>query len=172
MATVEAGALSRERVSAIANDILSAFESGELPKALANLFIHRKVDVPSRAWTWTNRLVAIRHGHVYTAGFRQWQEVGRYVKKGEHAFHILAPRIAIDSQRSPAGSHLFGQRRIAALENLPNLIEIQSTRGNLSTSDRFEQHFRPSAPLGEQFDGFGPQLRFARRLLIACARAA
>lgn len=93
MATAEARALSRGRVSAIANDILAAFESGELPQALAQLFIHRKVDVPSRAWTWTNRLVALRRGHVYAAGFRQWQEVGRHVKKGEHAFHILAPRI-------------------------------------------------------------------------------
>jgi antirestriction factor ArdC-like protein len=93
MATADARALSSERVSAIAHDILAAFESGELPKALAQLFIHRKVDVPSRAWTWTNRLIAIRRGHVYAAGFRQWQEAGRYVKKGEHAFHILAPRI-------------------------------------------------------------------------------
>lgn len=94
MATVDTRALSRERVSAIANDILAVFESGELPHALAQLFIHRNVEVPSRLWTWTNRLIAIRHGHVYAAGFRQWQEVSRYVKKGEHAFHILAPRIA------------------------------------------------------------------------------
>lgn len=93
MATAEARALTRERVNAIAHDILAAFASAELPQALAQLFIHRKVDVPSRYWTWTNRLIAIRRGHVYAAGFRQWQEVGRHVKKGEHAFHILAPRI-------------------------------------------------------------------------------
>jgi hypothetical protein len=93
MATTEARALSRERVSAIANDILTAFESGELPHALAQLFIHRHVEVPSRLWTWTNRLVAIRQGHVYAAGFRQWQEIGRSVKKGEHAFRILAPKV-------------------------------------------------------------------------------
>ena len=47
----EARARSRERLSAIAHDILTAFESGELPKALANLFIHRKIEVPSRHWT-------------------------------------------------------------------------------------------------------------------------
>jgi N-terminal domain of anti-restriction factor ArdC len=94
MATMDSRVLARERVSTIANDILTAFESGELPRALAQLFIHRKVEVPSRHWTWTNRLVAIRKGHVYAAGFRQWQALGRSVKKGEHAFHILAPRIA------------------------------------------------------------------------------
>jgi hypothetical protein len=93
MATAATRAVARERVSAIAHDVLAAFESGELPKALARIFIHRKIAVPSRLWTWTNRLVAIRQGHVYAAGFRQWQEIGRFVKKGEHAFHILAPRI-------------------------------------------------------------------------------
>ena len=65
MATMDSRVLARERVSAIAQDILAAFESGELPRALAQLFIHRKVEVPSRHWTWTNRLVAIRRGHVY-----------------------------------------------------------------------------------------------------------
>jgi hypothetical protein len=86
---------TRERVAGIASDILAAFESGELPKALAKLFIHRKIEVPSQRWTWTNRLIALRRSHVYAAGFRQWQEIGRYVKKGEYAFHILAPRIVV-----------------------------------------------------------------------------
>lgn len=94
MATVDARPSTRERVAGIAHDILAAFESGELPEVLAQLFIHRNVEVPSRAWTWTNRLIALRRGHVYAAGFRQWKEKGRSVKKGEHAFHILAPRIA------------------------------------------------------------------------------
>jgi hypothetical protein len=86
---------TRERVAGIASEILAAFESGELPKALSKLFIHRKIEVPSQHWTWTNRLIALRRSHVYAAGFRQWQEIGRYVKKGEHAFHILAPRIEV-----------------------------------------------------------------------------
>jgi hypothetical protein len=86
---------ARERVTAIASEILTAFESGELPHALAQLFIRRKIEVPSRHWTWTNRLIALRRSHVYAAGFRQWQEIGRSVRKGEHAFHILAPRVLV-----------------------------------------------------------------------------
>ena len=76
---------ARERVAAIASDILSAFESGELPHALAQLFIRHKIEVPSRHWTWTNRLIALRRSHVYAAGFRQWQEIGR-----SHAGIILS----------------------------------------------------------------------------------
>jgi hypothetical protein len=34
---------ARERVAAIASEILTAFESGELPHALAQLFIRRKM---------------------------------------------------------------------------------------------------------------------------------
>ena len=93
MATTQAQAVARERVTGIANDILAAFESGELPQALAKLFIFRKIEVPSKHWTWTNRLVGVRKGHIYAAGFRQWQEIGRRVRKGQHAFHILAPKI-------------------------------------------------------------------------------
>jgi hypothetical protein len=93
MRSGEARPSTRERVAGIAQDILTAFESGELPKALARLFIHRQVEAPSKHWTWTNRLIAIRKGHVYAAGFRQWQTLGRTVKRGEYAIHILAPRI-------------------------------------------------------------------------------
>lgn len=94
MATrADARTVARERVQNTAHDILAGFESGELPHALAQLFIRKKIEVPSRHWTWTNRLIAIRRGHVYAAGFRQWEELGRHVKRGEHAFHILAPRI-------------------------------------------------------------------------------
>lgn len=81
-----------EKIEAIARDILSAFESGELPAVLAQVLIKRNVEVPSKYWTWTNRTVGILRGHVYAAGFRQWEELGRHVKRGERSFHILAPK--------------------------------------------------------------------------------
>jgi antirestriction protein ArdC len=81
-----------EKVQAIAGDILSAFETGALPVALAQVLIKRNIEVPSKHWTWTNRTIGILRGHVYAAGFRQWQELGRHVKQGERAFYILAPK--------------------------------------------------------------------------------
>jgi hypothetical protein len=83
---------SEEKVAAIARSLLHAFETGALPAALAKILIKRNVEAPSKRWTWTNRTIGILRGHVYAAGFRQWEALGRRVKRGERAFYILAPR--------------------------------------------------------------------------------
>ena len=78
----------------VADSILDAFARGDVPKALAQIFIHHECDCPSEKWSWRNRLIAALFGHYDARGFRQWKEVGRQVKKGQKAFHILAPRTA------------------------------------------------------------------------------
>jgi len=46
---------------------------------------------PSDSWSLCNRLLMMIHGTNDARGYLQWQKVGRYVKKGAKAFHILAP---------------------------------------------------------------------------------
>ena len=82
----------KEQAQAAAQVILDAFEQGTIPQALAQVFIHRTDDVPARRWSFSNRLIAALHGHFDARGFRQWKTVGRYVKAGQRAFHILVPR--------------------------------------------------------------------------------
>lgn len=48
-------------------------------------------DKPSSRWSICNRLIMLCHGTTDARGFHQWQEVGRRVKAGSHAFYILAP---------------------------------------------------------------------------------
>lgn len=75
-----------------AQDILRAFENpNSLQAPLAQVFIHRKDESPCRAWSWRNQLIVAIRGHADARGFRQWQQVGRHVKKGEKAFNILSP---------------------------------------------------------------------------------
>ena len=71
--------------------ILELFRSGNVPKALAPMFIKRRDNIPCRAWSWSNQLLTALAGFDDARGFRQWQDVGRFVRKGEHAFYILAP---------------------------------------------------------------------------------
>jgi len=82
----------RQAESAAAR-ILEAFQSGNVPKALAPVFVRRKDDVPCRAWSWSNQLLTALAGHSDARGYRQWQQVGRHVRKGEKAFHILVPMV-------------------------------------------------------------------------------
>lgn len=74
-----------------AQRILDVFKNGSLPDALAPVFIHRRDNTPCRAWSWSNQLLTALAGHSDARGFRQWEQAGRRVRKGEHAFAILGP---------------------------------------------------------------------------------
>ncbi len=80
------------KAKTVAEGILDAFKRGDVPKALAHVFIHHDCNCPSEKWSWRNRLIAALAGHYDARGFRQWQKVDRKVMKGERAFYILAPR--------------------------------------------------------------------------------
>lgn len=87
-----------------ATKIVAAFQTpGQLPQALAQVFIHRKDDVPCNRWSWSNQLLTAIHGHYDARGFRQWQEVGRFVKKGEKSFQILVPLMRKVDRENSAG---------------------------------------------------------------------
>jgi hypothetical protein len=80
------------QAEAAARKILRAFEdTNSLPKPLARVFIRRKDRPHCRNWSWGNQLLVILHGYTDARGFRQWEQVGRRVKRGEKAFYILAP---------------------------------------------------------------------------------
>ncbi|MGB2985561.1 MAG: ArdC-like ssDNA-binding domain-containing protein [Phycisphaerae bacterium] len=75
-----------------ANRIIELFRTPDkLPQALAPIFIRRADNVPCRAWSWSNQILTALSGTDDARGFRQWEQVGRHVKKGARAFHILAP---------------------------------------------------------------------------------
>ncbi len=75
-----------------ANSILCAFQSpSTLPAAIAPVFIRRKDGSPCRAWSWANQLLVALHGNSDARGFRQWQSVSRFVRKGQKSFCILSP---------------------------------------------------------------------------------
>lgn len=80
-----------EKAEAAANRILDAFQAGQVPKALATVFINRRDNVPCRSWSWSNQLLTALAGHSDARSYRDWQAVGRQVKKGEKSFHILEP---------------------------------------------------------------------------------
>ena len=76
----------------VAEQIVRAFQEPQrLPAALAPIFIHRRDNVPCRAWSWANQLLVAIHGHSDARGSRQWQQVKRNVRQGEHSFLILSP---------------------------------------------------------------------------------
>jgi antirestriction protein ArdC len=75
-------------------DVLELFHDPErLPDAIAQAVIATKAgDSPMGTWSLPNQLLCILAGTTDARGFRQWQEVGRHVRKGSRSLRILAPR--------------------------------------------------------------------------------
>ncbi|WP_211328207.1 ArdC-like ssDNA-binding domain-containing protein [Thermodesulfitimonas autotrophica] len=73
--------------------LLKMFESGDLPEAVARTLIRPKGGItrPCDKWSLGNRLLMLAAGTEDARGYRQWQEVGRYVRKGAKAIYIFAP---------------------------------------------------------------------------------
>lgn len=80
-----------EKVKQALQSILTRFEAGDIPEAIAYSTFPIP-NIPSAKWSLLNRTIMFFAGTRDARGFRQWQEVGRHVKKGSKAFTILAPR--------------------------------------------------------------------------------
>ena len=60
------------RAESAATRILEAFKQpATLPKALAPIFVNRKDNVPCRAWSWSNQMLAALSGYSDARGCRQ-----------------------------------------------------------------------------------------------------
>lgn len=81
-----------EKVNQVLEGILARFESGEIPEAIA-YSVFPGADIPSAKWSLVNRILMWISGTKDARGIKQWNRVGRVVKKGAKSFTILAPRL-------------------------------------------------------------------------------
>jgi antirestriction protein ArdC len=89
--------------------IIAAFERGDIPEAIA-YSMFPIAEIPSSKWSLLNRTVMFLSGTQDARGYRQWKQVGRYVKKGSKAIYILVPRITktVDSRTGEEETMLKG----------------------------------------------------------------
>ncbi len=80
-----------EKVKQALETIVQRFKEGDIPEAIA-FSVFPMPNIPASRWSLLNRILMFLAGTNDARGFRQWQEVGRYVKKGSKAITILAPR--------------------------------------------------------------------------------
>ena len=69
--------------------LLKMFDEENLEKVARAVF--KGDNIPADKWSFLNRLLMYLNNTEDARGFRQWQQVGRYVKKGSKAFYIIAP---------------------------------------------------------------------------------
>ncbi len=80
---------SSDRTKEAMETLLKIFKEDNLEKVARAVF--NGGDIPADKWSFLNRLLMYLNNTEDARGFRQWQQVGRHVKKGSKAFYILAP---------------------------------------------------------------------------------
>jgi antirestriction protein ArdC len=142
------------KAEAVAQRILEAFEQGTVPRALAYMFIHREVECPTAAWSWRNRLLVALNGQYDARGYRQWQEVGRQVKKGEKACHILAPKVTRAKEDDEARSIRAGDPLVTGFIAVP-VFGLTQTEGEALPHEVEDAAFIDALPLVEVARSWG-----------------
>ena len=141
--------LAGKHTEAVANRILESFQNPEtLPKALSLLFIHRKDEVPCRNWSWHNQLLVAMCGTTDARGIRQWNKVGRRIKKGAKAIWILAPWTKRITEENDHGEEVVRDVLIG-FRSVP-VFSVNDTEGDeLPAEDSANQEWIHSLPLVE-----------------------
>jgi hypothetical protein len=143
--------LLQGKAAEAANEILRAFQKpNSLPTPLGQVFIHRKDNVPCRAWSWRNQLLSALHGHADARGFRQWEQVGRHVKEGEKAFYILSPCMkTVEEKTGDEKKVIYG------FKGTPVFGFDQTEGKSLPVGDPVFERWLKSLPLREVADAWG-----------------
>lgn len=81
-----------QEVQTVLQDIVTKFQNGDIPECVAYATFPVP-DIPAKKWSFLNRTIMFMSGTMDARGFRQWQQAGRFVKKGSRCFYILAPMI-------------------------------------------------------------------------------
>lgn len=136
-----------------AKGILDAFENPEnLPAALAQIFVRRNDDLPCSKWSWSNQLLAAIFGGGDARGFRQWEEVGRRVRKGGKSFPILVPIVKSFMRENDKGEQEKFTRTVGFRHAC--VFGVDQTEGDpLPVSE--DENFIKSLPLIEVAESWG-----------------
>jgi len=88
-----------DKVKLALQSIVDRFEAGDIPEVIAYSTFPIP-EIPAAKWSLLNRTLMFIAGTRDARGFKQWQDVGRHVKKGSKAITILAPRFVKKDRES------------------------------------------------------------------------
>ena len=89
-----------ERTQTKLDQIVARFQSGDMSPVVAIAKTRLPDDAPASKWSFANRVLAYSLcNHADCRGYRQWESVGRHVRRGEHGGYIFAPRMIKDKEK-------------------------------------------------------------------------
>ena len=119
------------KAQAAIDEELSRFERGDLSPVTEIIRIRRKGgEHPSDSWTFANQVLSfLTSGSLDTRGIRQWNEVGRKVKKGSKAGFILIPITRKIQEEDPQTGETVERSLPIGFKSCP-VFGVESTEGD------------------------------------------
>ena len=119
------------RIKEAMDTLLRMFDEENLEKVARAVFRSEGSSIPADKWSFLNRILMYLHNTEDARGFRQWQQVGRYVKKGSKAFYIIAPVTRkITAEKNLESGEMVREERtvLAGFKGIP-VFRIEDTDG-------------------------------------------
>ncbi len=134
------------KIKQVLGSIIDRFKNNEIPEAVA-LSMFPIPDIPGAKWSLLNRTLMFFAGTQDGRGYRQWNMVNRYVKKGSKAFHILVPYIKKTKDEGTGE-----EKKVLVGFMLRAVFRYEDTDGEPLD---YEQIELPSVPLIERAEQWG-----------------
>ena len=132
--------------------LMAMFANGNFPAQVAMTII-RKAEgdsIPADNWSFANCLLMSSQNTHDARGFRQWQAVGRNVKKGSKAIHIFAPLTKKVVEKDEATGEEIARIIIVGFRPIP-VFRLEDTEGEpLPTFDYTPKTYPPFFDVAEK----------------------
>lgn len=146
-----------DRVAEATQSLLDAWESGEMPAAITRSTIARQGELlPCEKWSLSNYLLMIFSGTEDARGFRQWEQVGRKVKKGSKALYILGPCIIQKKDEKTGEKHPV----LIGFKSIP-VFRVEDTEGEPVEYPDYSPPAQP--PLAQVAEAWGLKVTYGAR---------
>jgi len=85
--------------------VIERFKNGDLSAITKVTRINLAENAPARNWSLSNKVISfVQSGELDCRGFKQWEKIGRKIKKGSKAVYILRP-VTIKTLKEDNGEH-------------------------------------------------------------------
>lgn len=141
----------RDNVKEVLDGLVARFASGDIPEAIAYASFPT-ADSPSARWSLLNRTLMFFAGTGDARGIRQWNEIGRHVKKGSKALYIIVPFF-----KKTTDDTTGEEKQVLATFSLRPVFRYEDTDGDpLPESQHIEL---PNLPLMEKAQSWGLEVK-------------
>lgn len=151
--------MTNPSIAQVTDEILEAFRTGQLAEPLAQTFLHHARHC--ERWSILNQMVVYLFGYQDAATYKQWQALGRQVKRGSHAFYLMRPNLRLarivdedtgEERSVPAGIKGFGWFPVHPFEDT---MPILNFAGEVYEVEKQHSTFVAGLPLLQVAEAWG-----------------